>query len=337
MTPETAFLINETDGKGKVRRLSPKKNKKSYNRAARSVGGIIGMLLTVLVSILILYFVGGSFDFSGGFSFSFFYPGDDPYTSDISAEECSVHIIDVGQGDSILLSVGSGECILVDAGPVSSRSVLCEYLSAVGVDKINWLVLTHPHDDHIGGAAEVIKQFNVDNILMPALTADSSVFADLLDAAERGGCSVQTVSSGYTFSAGELKCTVLSPVRNEYEDENNWSIVMKANYGMISMLFTGDAQEQAEADIIRKFGSGILKSDLLKVGHHGASDSSSEQFIKAVSPAFAAISCGENNTYGHPDITVVERLSEAGAQIYRTDEEGGIIFVSDGEKIWRKK
>lgn len=317
--------------------MGRKKNKQGYSRAARSAGGIIGVLVTVLISLLILFFVSGSFDFGGGFSFSLFYPGDDPYTAGTSAEECSVHIIDVGQGDAALLSVGGSRFVLVDTGTVSSRSVLCEYLDAVGVARIDWLVLTHPHDDHIGGASEVIKNFRVDNILMPALTSNSPVFASLLDAAERGGCSVQTVSSGYTFSVGELKCTVLSPILNEYEEENNWSIVMKADFGDTSMLFTGDAQEQAEAGIIRKFGSGILKSDLLKVGHHGAADASSEMFIKAVSPVFAAISCGENNAYGHPDITVTERLSAAGAQICRTDEEGSIIFVSDGEKLWRKK
>ncbi len=303
-----------------------------YAIKGRKAGGIFSLAVVILISFIILYINNGGIDFSNDFSVSMLRPGDNPYTSDPDGV-CTVHVIDVGQGDSTLLCAGKDHFVLIDTGPDSAEDNLRAYLDELGIKKLDYLVLSHPHEDHIGGADMVLENYDVDNVLMPDVTSNTMTFSSLLDAIESSSASVAVVSAGDTFSAGTLKMTILSPIGSSYDGGNEWSIVLKASFGKISMLFTGDVEETNEYELLNKYGKTVLSSDYLKVGHHGSSTSSREEFISAVSPKIASISCGTGNSYGHPDAATLDVLEKYGAQIYRTDELGSIVFICDGETI----
>lgn len=244
-----------------------------------------------------------------------------------------VHIIDVGQGDSILLQSGSYN-MLVDAGPNSAEESLVQYLDSLGIKKLDCVVLTHPHEDHIGGADLVLKRFGADTLLMPDCSADSRAFENILDVAEEKDIRISIPERGDEFSLGELDFTVLAPGNKSYKETNDYSIVLKAEYGETSFVLTGDAEALSEYEILEAFDKDFLKCDLLKVGHHGSSSSSSKEFVQTLSPRFAAISCGYDNDYGHPHRETRALLDDEGIEYYRTDYDGTLVFVSDKESVW---
>ncbi len=298
----------------------------------RRMGGILSIAAVILISFIILYINNGGINFGDDFSVSLLRPGDNPIASAADGV-CTVHVIDVGQGDSTLLRAGRDHFVLIDTGPDSAEENLRAYLDELGIKKLDYLVLSHPHEDHIGGADMVLENYDVDNVLMPDVTSNTMTFSSLLDAIEDSSANVEVVSAGYTFSSGELNMTVLSPIGGSYDDGNEWSIVLKAVFGNVSMLFTGDAEESNEYELLNKYGRDVLHSDFLKVAHHGSSTSSRGEFIAAVAPKIAAISCGAGNTYGHPDAVTLDTLEKHGVQVYRTDEIGNIVFSCDGETI----
>ena len=298
----------------------------------RKAGGIFSIAAVILISFIILYINNGGFNFENDFSVSLLRPGDNPIAS-AKDEICTVHVIDIGQGDSTLICVGSDHFVLIDTGPDSAEENLRADLDELGIKSLDYLVLSHPHEDHIGGADMVLKNYDVENVLMPDVTSSTMTFSSLLDAIEGSNASVEVVSAGYTFSAGTLNMTVLSPIRSSYDSGNEWSIVLKAVFGNISMLFTGDAEEINEHELLNKYGKEMLRSDYLKVGHHGSSTSSCDEFIDAVSPTIATISCGAGNTYGHPDAKTLDTLEKYSVQVYRTDDLGNIVLTCDGETI----
>ena len=246
-----------------------------------------------------------------------------------------VHVIDVGQGDSILLQNGDYN-ILVDAGPNSAEDELVEYLDALNIEKLDCVVLTHPHEDHIGGADAVLSAFGADTVLMPDCTSSSSSFERVLDIIEDKELSLCVPRRGDKFTLGALEFTVLAPGSESYEETNDYSIVLKAEHENISFMLTGDAEALSEYEILEHFDKDFLKCDLLKAGHHGSSSSSSAKFVKAVSPQYAAISCGLDNSYGHPHRETVSLFEKENIEYLRTDYEGSIIFVSDGSSIYVK-
>ncbi|MBQ4137005.1 MAG: MBL fold metallo-hydrolase [Clostridia bacterium] len=244
-----------------------------------------------------------------------------------------VHIIDVGQGDSILLQSGSYN-MLVDAGPNSAEESLVQYLDSLGIKKLDCVVLTHPHEDHIGGADLVLNRFGADTLLMPDCSADSRAFENILDIAEEKDIRISIPERGDVFSLGELDFTVLAPGNKSYKETNDYSIVLKAEYGETSFVLTGDAEALSEYEILEAFDKDFLKCDLLKVGHHGSSSSSSKEFVQTLSPEFAAISCGYDNDYGHPHRETRALLDNEGIEYYRTDYDGTLVFVSDKKSVW---
>lgn len=247
-----------------------------------------------------------------------------------TTESLEVHFLDVGQADSILVKAPGG-VMLIDAGNNADADDVVSYLKNQGVSKIDVLVGTHPHEDHIGGLDAVIDTFDVSKIYMPKASTTTKTFEDVLLAIQSKGLKVTTPTAGSSFDLGNVKCIILAPIGNSYEDLNNYSIVLKLEYGQTSFLFTGDAETGSEQEILAaKYD---LKADVLKVGHHGSSGSTSPAFLKAVSPKYAVISVGKNNQYGHPDSIILNRLSVYGAEIYRTDESGTIIAISDGKSI----
>ena len=248
-----------------------------------------------------------------------------------------VHFLDVGQADSILIKT-SDAAMLVDAGKNEDGKKVVTYLQQQGITRLDYVVGTHPHEDHIGGLDDVIRSFDVENVILPEKIHTSQTYMDVLAAIQEKGLQITQANTGQEYQLGDAKITILSPKPGvDYGDNlNNWSIGIKLVYGDNSFVMAGDAEDAAERDII---GSGIdLKADVWKAGHHGSKTSNSEAMLDAVSPTYAVISCGVNNQYGHPDQEILQRFAQHNIQTFRTDQQGTIIASSDGAHIsWNTK
>lgn len=248
----------------------------------------------------------------------------------VSGDTVEFHFIDVGQGDAALIRTAAGD-VLIDASTNSAEDDLKAYLDAQGVTTIEYAVFTHPHEDHIGGADMVINTYNVKRVLLPEKEHDTNTYNYMMDAIETRECDLILSEPDYVFTVGEVTFTVLAPLGSSYKELNDWSIVLRAEYGATSVMFTGDAETVSEGEMLERYSStGKLDCDLLKVGHHGSTTSTSEAFLEAVSPDHAIISVGEGNTHNHPSAKILTRLENSNVRIWRTDLEGSIVFVSDG-------
>ena len=240
-------------------------------------------------------------------------------------DELKVHYIDVGQGDSILVELGETE-ILIDGGGKSPGVV--EYLSDYVDGAIEAMVATHPHADHIGGLIAVLDIFQVEEIWLNGDTSTSGTYSEFMSAVNSEGVQVYEARRGDTIEIGELTFKVLHPV-NLDDTTNNNSIVLSLSYGETDFLFTGDAEEEAEASIV---ASGlIVQADILKVGHHGSRTASSKAFLAQVQPEAAIYMAGVGNRYGHPHVETILALQAIGAEIYGTDTSGTILITTDGK------
>lgn len=242
------------------------------------------------------------------------------------------HFIDVGQGDATLIRTPEGD-ILIDAGENSAEEDLKNYLDLCGVEVLYYAVFTHPDSDHIGGADMVLAEYEVLNVIKPELEKDTKVYTRMMEAIAAEGCTVYNALPGEIYSLGEFDMFVFGPDPNNKKlDSNNSSIVIKATWGNTTAMLTGDAEEPAEESILATFSADELGSMLLKMGHHGSKTSSTDAWLAAVKPTIAVISCGKDNKYGHPHAEVLARIAPyVGENIYRTDELGSIIFVTDGD------
>jgi len=241
-----------------------------------------------------------------------------------------VSFVDVGQGDATIIQAGT-HSMLIDAGTNASTITLVNNIKADGINNFDVVVGTHPHEDHLGGMDAVLNQFGTGTFYMPAVSSDTKTFEDVLQAAHRKGLAVSTPVPGSSFTLGTATCTILAPNSQSYSDVNSYSIVLRVAYGQSTFLFTGDAQTDSEKEMLAKGYN--LKADVLKVGHHGSGTSTSPEFLKAVSPAYAVIMVGAGNDYGHPHQVTLNKLNSAGVKVYRTDLNGNITFNSDGQKL----
>jgi competence protein ComEC len=244
----------------------------------------------------------------------------------------TVHFLDVGQADCTLIQLPNGEEALIDAGNYGDGSYITSYLKNLNIDDIEYLILTHPHEDHIGSAKEIINNFTVEKIYMPDVLTDSNLYESTMLAIEDKDIEIIFAEPGLKIiDSTDLKFQLLSPKSMYYSELNEYSAAAKLEYSNASFLFTGDAESVSELEMLG--GDFNLDSDVLKIGHHGGRTSSSNDFLKAVTPEYSIISCGEDNSYGHPHIETLNRLSDIGSEIYRTDELGTIVVVSDGQSI----
>lgn len=242
-----------------------------------------------------------------------------------------VHFIDVGQADSILI-LSDDEAMLVDAGNNEDGTYLVKYLKEQGISKLKYVIATHPHEDHIGGMDDVINNFTVETVLMPDVTHTTKTFEDVLNAMNENDLGITIPSVGEEYEIGKAKFVVIAP--NKEMDENNLndaSIGVKLVNGNNRFIMCGDAQKSSEKEMLQ---SGIdLSAQVYKVSHHGSNTATTDAFLKAISPEYAIIQCGENNSYGHPHKETLHKLEQMGVIVLRNDKNGTIIAISDGNKI----
>lgn len=253
-------------------------------------------------------------------------------TVNVPMDGLYVHYIDVGQGDSELVCC-NGEYMLIDAGEPDASDAVLEYLDRHGIDKLDYLVCTHGHSDHCGGLDAVVESLEVETVFTSPYAGDSPSYEIFTDAVYDAGLELTVPELGESYRLGEASFSFIGPLE-DYDNQNDDSLVMRLEYGDTSFLFTGDMTAKAEKDLINDGAD--LRCDVLKVGHHGSSGSSCYQFLYEAQPSIGVISCEKGNSYGHPHEETLSRLADADVTVCRTDLEGSIVIFSDGMKVERK-
>ena len=243
--------------------------------------------------------------------------------------EIIVAFLDVGQGDSILIW-SRDNAVLIDGGEFARRDTVLRYLRQAGITRLCYVIATHPHSDHIGGLIGVLSRVEVGQVLMPDVVHTTTTFENFLAVIGNNQIPTAAPEPGQRFTAGIIDFTVLAPLPG-HRNLNDASIVVRLQHGDTSFMFTGDMEAAGERALV---ASGqYLRSDVLKIGHHGSRTSTSEAFLDAVGPMAAVIQVGGNNRFGHPHPYVMERLYERGIGVFRTDLMGTVFMASDGERV----
>ncbi len=246
-------------------------------------------------------------------------------------EKLEIHFLDINQGDCTLIKVGE-HAMIIDAGNNGYGSKVRRYIETLGIEKLDYVIGTHPDADHIGGLDVVIYNFECGMVFMPDCSKDTKTYDDVIQTCKNKNYKINSPKVGGKYELGEAVFTIIAPLHYDYGDNyNDCSIAIMLEYGDNRFLFTGDCEEAAEADLIK---SGvILDADLFKAAHHGSDTANMQEFLDYVTPDYCVISCGEGNTYGHPHSQVLNNLRAMGVKVFRTDEQGTIVAYSDGKNI----
>lgn len=244
-------------------------------------------------------------------------------------QELKVYYIDVGQADSILVTLG-GCSMLIDAGNNDDGKAVVDFIADKGISKLDIVAGTHPHEDHIGGLDDVINAFEIGEIIMPKVSHTTKTYKDVLTAIKNKNLTVTAAKAGQTYSLAGGNIEIISPIKEKYDNLNQYSAVIRLTYKNTSFLFTGDMEKVNEDELLTS--SADVKADVLKVAHHGSRTSSTSEFLAAVSPQYGVICVGKDNSYKHPHANVLSRLQNM-MTVYRTDIHGTITVTSDGQNI----
>lgn len=253
-----------------------------------------------------------------------------------STQLMEIHYIDVGQGDAILVQVNDKN-LLIDSGPKESSSNLFNYLHSLNINKLDYVIATHPHEDHIGNMYSVIKKFDIGEFFAPKVTHSSKSFERMVESLISKNKKINVFDTNTTsINLGEnIYISAYSPSKKDYGNNLNlYSTVFRIQYGNTSFLFTGDAEKNNEDEILNSYSS--IRSNVLKIAHHGSSTSTSQAFLEAVNPEITIISVGSDNSYNHPNSKILNLLNSIGTKVYRTDKDSTIILISDGTNIYKK-
>jgi len=296
--------------------MSPKKTRKSTGRLnwRRLLGGLLAACLLLLLTTALRQ--GALQDLLQEF-----------LPAQKITPGLTLHMIDVGQGQALLLTCG-GKSAMVDTGLPDTSDDVVNYLWRQGVRKLDYLFVTHPHNDHCGGAKDVVERIGTDVLVVPEYLSQEAALATAGDWVGKTNTPIAVTHAGQQYQLGEAAITVLHPAAgNDIDDMNDLSLVLLVEYGGKRLLFTGDISQTVEQEL-----TDIGTIDLLQVPHHGSNTSSSQAFLEAISPDYGLISCGRNNDYGHPHEVVLSRLEAAGAEIFRTDLSGTLVVtVHEGQ------
>lgn len=243
-----------------------------------------------------------------------------------------IHFIYVGEGDSILIKKNN-IITLADAGPSVNSKELVKYLKKEHISKINNLILTHPHEDHFGGMNDILTEFKVDNFFSPKVTVDNEDYKYLLYNLKRHDLNISIIKKGMSLNLGK-NCNgeFLAPSKDYYDNLNNYSAVLRLCYLNSTFILCGDSEKEEESEILSNYDN--IKSDVIKIGHHGSKTATSDDFLKSVSPYIAIISAGVRNKFDHPHEETLNKLNKSNISLYRTDINKTIILSSDGTKIY---
>ena len=259
-------------------------------------------------------------------------------TDQTAKGEMEVTFLDVGQGDCTIIRT-EGHAMMVDAGTNKAGSKVAEYLQEENIQSLDYLILTHPDADHIGGGDNVLESVEVQKVLMLDLENDTKTYEEVIRDIEKYRVEKEYPSAGEVYELGDASFTILCPQAGETYDKGTRgvSVGIRLTHGEKSFVLCGDAEEAEEKKMVERFGN-ALECDVLKCGHHGSRTATCEAFLKATDPTWAVISCGEGNSYGHPHAEVLARLEDEDVQVYRTDRLGTITAVSDGKQIsWKSE
>lgn len=254
----------------------------------------------------------------------------DVRAADKNSGALEVHFLDVGQGDATLI-LADGHAMLIDAGNNNKGTAVQNYLQKQGVKRLDYVIGTHPDADHIGGLDVVIYKFDCGKVLLPDFSKDTKTYEEVENTLKAKNYKAVHPKAGERYQLGDASFTVTAPNSSKYDSANDYSIAIRLEHGKNHFLFVGDAEEESQQEMLRN--GQMLEADVYKVSHHGSRTGTNEEFLKAVSPEYAVISCGEENSYGHPHAEVMNLLRGEGVKVFRTDEQGTIVAVSDGQKI----
>ncbi len=242
----------------------------------------------------------------------------------------TVRFLNVSQGDCTLIESGD-EFMLVDSGEYDYIESVINTMKLCGVEKLTYIVATHPHSDHVGGMRKVVNTFDTGSFITTELDSDAYYWTELLELLDDKEISRIDAEAGKTYKLGDAEFTILAPLGSGYKEENNYSVTIMIRCGNAKFLLTGDAERESEYEMLS--AREALEADVYKCGHHGASHSSTAAFLREVNPVYAVVSCAKHNSYGHPSQETLDRLSLLGTKVYRTDILGNIIAVTDGKTI----